>query len=286
MTPDPTNKIIDPAHLYDGVASAYELAWTVPASLPLLGLFDRLLPRYAPQQHHTRILELACGTAFLLRRARYAIRPHYVVGVDISSDMIKEAQRIEDRVNPGVQAPIDFVVADCTEPIAALEDQRGRFDVVMANFLFNYAKTEEEMARMWRNVATYLRPGGVFLATTQSFDVLPKSVQANKYGMHVETIKEGSTEICARQMLEFGWDDKTKVRFESFMISDEVIWQRTASKAGLKGLKFHRFQSEDITSKARTPDGYKGRDDAEYWQELLDHPFNYIMTARKEHVAK
>ncbi|KPI39159.1 mRNA cap guanine-N7 methyltransferase [Cyphellophora attinorum] len=272
---------------YAGVASIYERAWTVPASIPLLNLFDRLLASHGPLVYPPRILELACGTGFLLRRARKALRPDYVVGVDISNDMITEARSIEAEASSMPDhslAPIDFLVADCARSIAALAGQEDEFDFVMANFLFNYAKTEEEMARMWRNAARYLKPGGKFLATTQSFDAFPVSVRWNKYGMHVTACEgeDSSTDsIAAKQKLNFGWPGHFQVEFESFMITDQAIWERTAAVAGFEDLEFHKFGKEDVPLSVRTPEGEKGKDDMGYWSELIEHPFNLIMTARK-----
>lgn len=272
---------------YAGVASIYERVWTVPVTAPLLNLFDRLLSSDGVQIHPPRILELACGTGFLLRRARQALRPDYIIGVDISNDMITEARRIEadaSRPDGSSLAPINFLVADCSQPIVALADQREQFDFVMANFLFNYAQTEDEMAGMWRTVATYLKPGGKLLATTQSFDAFPISVRANKYGMHVTEAEGGASStdsIAVRQKLEFGWPGYFHVEFESFVITDQAVWERTAAAAGVEDLQFHRFGKGDIPLKAKTPDGEKSKDNMEYWTELIDHPFNLIMTARK-----
>jgi SAM-dependent methyltransferase len=278
---------------YAGISSIYERAWTVPASVPLLNLFDRLLSSHGPEHHPPRILELACGTGFLLRRARKALGPDYIVGVDISSDMILEAQRIEaeaSSISGHSLAPIKFLVADCSRPIAALAGQEGKFDFVMANFLFNYAKTEDEMARMWQNVARYSKPGGKFVATTQSFDALPVSVRENKYGLHVTTFEKvmdlsRTSTTAVKQKLEFGWAGHFQVEFESLVITDQAIWERTAATAGFADLKFHRFGNEHIPLKLKTPEGEQGKDDAEYWDQLIEHPFNLIMTASKSREA-
>lgn len=190
----------------------------------------------------------------------------------------------------GGQAPIDFVVADCADPkgIPQLEDQRGTFDVVMANFLFNYARTEEEMAGMWRNVSGFLRPGGVFIATTQTFadGGRPECVRRRKYGLVVEDLEVGEGveggKGCKRQRLEFGWGDgRENVRFESFMLLDKEVWERTAKQAGMRGLKFHRFERSDVPEVVKTPDGERRREDV-YWDELLEQPFNWLMTARRD----
>lgn len=195
--------------------------------------------------------------------------------------MIHEALRLEETQQPLGSAPIDFIVADCAGPgrIEQLDGKEGSFHVVMGNFLFNYAKDEGEMGRMWRNVSRYLRGGGVFVGTTQVFEAVPASVREGRYGMKVSVLEElgEGKGRCVRQKLEFGWEHE--VGFESFMMLEKEVWERTARQAGMVDLRFHAFKREDVPVEVKTPEGVKGREE-KYWDELLEHPFNLVMTAR------
>lgn len=100
------------------------------------------------------VLDLGCGEGYIARqlRRRGALK---VIGVDVSSEMIRKAEAQE------AQEPlcIDYQVGDATR-LEGFAD--GSFDCVVAVFLFNYLDRESTAAVM-QQVARVLRPGGRFV---------------------------------------------------------------------------------------------------------------------------
>ena len=262
-------KMSSEKQIYDGIASSYEAVWTVPASTILFTLIDNSLSAALANVSSPRVLELACGTGFFLRRIRSHHDCSYIAGIDISSDMANEAKNIDSRVR-GDKTAIDFRVGDCSSPTLDLGLEKEGFNLVMANFLFSYAKSPDEMLRMWQNVASYLKPGGTFVGLTQSFEPCPPSVDPQcdaKYGIKVRIVEQSKD--LAKQVLEFQTDPI--VEFESYTLLDQKAWETTAAEAGLENLDFIYPRKEHI------PKGEQGK----FWDQLLEHPWNALMVAHK-----
>lgn len=104
------------------------------------------------------VLDLACGTGFYSRSfLDWGARS--VVGVDISSAMVEEAQAMSgaDTTN------ITYLEADCSRPTSY---PGGPFDIVFGAWLLNYASDRAEMAEFYRNIAANLKPGGYYVGVT------------------------------------------------------------------------------------------------------------------------
>ena len=255
--------------IYDGIASKYEGTWTIPVSRILFNLIDTTLSTTLANVPSPRVLELACGTGIFLRRIRSYYDCSFVAGIDISSDMIDQAQKI-DSVARGSKPPIKFYVGDCSEPTLDLGLEKASFDIVMANFLFVYAKSPEEMLRMWQTVSSYLKPSGKFVGLTQTFDPCPPSVDPRgdgKYGVKAHVVEQSNGFV--KQILEYQTDPK--VEFESYLLLDQRVWERTAAEAGLRGLKFIYPRKGDV------PKGEEGI----FWDQLLKDPWSSLMVAHK-----
>lgn len=113
----------------------------------------------APFIKDARVLDLACGTGFYsYHLSNWGAKR--VVGVDISSAMIEQAQRTANSHIPPNGATIDFKVADCAVPVPY---EGGPFDLVFAAWLLNYASSGKHLVEMFRNVALNLREGGSFV---------------------------------------------------------------------------------------------------------------------------
>jgi trans-aconitate methyltransferase len=105
------------------------------------GLLDLLAP-----QPGERILDLGCGTGHLT--AQIAERGAHVLGLDLSADMIREAQRNFPA--------LEFRVADATN-FAPPEPQNA----VFSNAVLHWVHPPEAAVR---SIAAALRPGGRFVA--------------------------------------------------------------------------------------------------------------------------
>lgn len=103
------------------------------------------------------VLDLGCGEGFVARQiaSRGAAS---VFGIDISAQMVEQAQNSAAEMSPGT---LDFVAAD-----ASVFDEfpRPHFDFAIAVFLFNYLRIEE-MTRVMERVKQRLAPRGKFIFT-------------------------------------------------------------------------------------------------------------------------
>lgn len=104
------------------------------------------------------VLDLACGEGFYTRflKRRGAAR---VVGVDLSERMIELARREEECHSLG----IDYVVQD-VERLAMNET----FDVVVAAYLLNYARTYDQLFEMCSAITRHLKPGCRFVTVNNN----------------------------------------------------------------------------------------------------------------------
>ncbi|MEU1277938.1 methyltransferase domain-containing protein [Streptomyces sp. NPDC005805] len=106
--------------------------------------------------HGLKVMDLACGTGLYSRYAKRA-GADKVVGVDISANMLKVAQKIEESAPLG----ITYRLGD-----ASRMEKIDNFDLVLAIYLFNYARTLSELQEMCTSAFANLRPGGRLVALT------------------------------------------------------------------------------------------------------------------------
>jgi SAM-dependent methyltransferase len=132
---------------YDSIGREYQESKRLPFRLHIEehSMFA-LLPDLAGRS----VVDLACGEGIYSRKLlrRGAAR---VVGVDISPEMVSLARHAEEVEPFGAE----YVVAD-----VATVDIDERFDVALCSFLFNYARSRDELRSLVKSVARLLRPGG------------------------------------------------------------------------------------------------------------------------------
>jgi SAM-dependent methyltransferase len=132
---------------YDNIGLEYKESKRLPFRLHIEehSMFE-LLPDLAGRS----VVDLACGEGIYSRKLlrRGAVR---VVGVDISREMISLARRAEEAEPLGAE----YVLAD-----VASVDVGEHFDIAFCSFLFNYARSREELRSLVQGVARLLRPGG------------------------------------------------------------------------------------------------------------------------------
>jgi ubiquinone/menaquinone biosynthesis C-methylase UbiE len=131
---------------WDKAAGSYEPFW----SAQLLPAQDRLLELVSlqPDEH---VLDIACGTGLVTRRAALAVGPHgRVVGTDLSQRMVDRAR--EDAVARGL-AHVEYQRMDAE----ALDLPDASFDAVLCALGLMYVPDPLKAAtEMWR----VLKPGG------------------------------------------------------------------------------------------------------------------------------
>ena len=155
---------------YDEIALDFKSSEQLP--------FRRLIESYtlfgmAGRLTGLKVLDLACGDGFYTRKIK-AANAAKALGVDISQAMIRHARREEERNPLGCQYEVHEVGA-----MPVLDD----FDLAVAMYLLNYARTREELTAFCSSVFDQLKPGGRFIG----FNDNPANDPANypkylKYG--------------------------------------------------------------------------------------------------------
>jgi SAM-dependent methyltransferase len=100
------------------------------------------------------ILDLACGEG-IYSRAMKRVGAREVLGVDISREMVALAEKAEAAEPLGCQ----FVVGDASKLDLGVEHE-GRYDIVLAMWLLNYAEDSEQLEGMVASAFKCLKPGG------------------------------------------------------------------------------------------------------------------------------
>jgi len=149
---------------YDAMAERY-LAWSdfrpSATRLRYLVLALQLIPSGSD------VLELGCGAGMPMTAALALERT--VTGVDISGTQLEMARR---------NAPsATFIHADMT----SLAFEPGSFDAVVAFYSLTHVPRDEHLPLLER-IRTWLRPGGLFLASMGADDV-PGEVEADWLGV-------------------------------------------------------------------------------------------------------
>ena len=171
---------------YDTMAERY-LAWSdlrpSAARLRYLALADALIPAGAD------VLDLGCGAGIPMTATLAVGRT--VTGVDISAAQIALA-----RANV---PSATFLEADLT----TLDFPSGRFDAVVAFYSLTHVPRAEHAA-LFRRIRSWLRPGGVFVASLGVEDS-PDEVEADWLGVDM-FFSHFSARVNRRLVAEAGFE--------------------------------------------------------------------------------
>lgn len=170
---------------YDRIADRY-LAWSAqrpsPARLRALDLADGLIPAGAD------VLELGCGAGVPMTARIAAVR--HLTGVDISAEQIRRARRNVPEAT--------FIQADMTtiaRPPASL-------DAVVAFYSLTHIPRGEHAA-LFARIRSWLRPGGVFIASL-GVDDDPGTVEEGWLGVDMY-FSQWSARVGRRLVAEAGF---------------------------------------------------------------------------------
>ena len=157
--------------VYDSIANEYrESKWL---------LFRHFIERYSLMEllgdlRGRSVADLACGEGVYARQFKRC-GAAAVTGVDISEEMIALAQAEERREPLGCR----YVQSD-----AAAFAPEEPVDVVAAIYLFNYARTREELDGLFRACHRALRPGGRLVGFNDNVRRPPRPGESlAKYGL-------------------------------------------------------------------------------------------------------
>ena len=229
---------------YDKIARQYQRSKTLP--------FRQYIEWYTYKKllgdvSGLSVLDLACGDGFYSRRImeRGAGR---VVGVDISRVMIEHARK----KNQAAQGPIEYIQGDVLD-----QKNYGDFDLVVASYLLNYARTPEQMSDMCRTIAINLKPGGRFVSINNNPDQSPASfIFCRKYGF-TKTISEPLQNGTAiRYEFHRGGQE---FRIDNYYLSRQ-IHEQAFEKNGLNDFRWINIEVD--------PEGVR-RFGYDYWRDFL-----------------
>ena len=253
--------------IYDSVAGDYDIIWNVPAVKILFPLLDTNLKRLGPWTGAS-VIDMACGTGIGLREMK-KLGAKKLVGIDISSEMLAVAQQTS-----GPDAGFELHHADCSKSLDHLGLEKGSFDLIIGMWLLNYPETTEQMAGMWENIATYLKPKGKFVGIIQNQETYhPTSMQDKweAYGAQETNVEPLPSGDGVKMHVEF--NTEPKVEFDTFVLSTE-IFETAAKKAGMTDIQYIR-PGEEVKAEV------EGKDDA-WWKELLEEYPNQLVIATKQ----
>ncbi|NEW96446.1 class I SAM-dependent methyltransferase [Rhodopseudomonas sp. BR0G17] len=138
---------VDPADAYNLAAPYYD-DWKWQAIWRVVEE-DLVKQAVSSQPRTARVLDVGCGTGFLLDKLTKQFSLEDLVGIDVSSGMLEKAkQRCASR-------SIKFIHSDFLEQ----ELPTRSFDVV---FMFRTASHVQDLRRCFGKVASLLREGGTF----------------------------------------------------------------------------------------------------------------------------
>ena len=229
---------------YDHIGSKYdEYAQTATLKRAESYTFFRMVGELADK----RVLDLACGFGFYTRLLKQQGAAQ-VIGVDISPEMVLLARTKEQDDPTGGE----YRVGDATNlPVL------GRFDLVTAVYLLNYATSKEQMLGMCRSAYANLAAGGRFVAYTVNPAFTLSKPNSTKYGVTVlgKTFEEDRY-VCDA---EFVTDPPTP--FQCFQWS-QATHEWAMKEAGFRACAWHPSEvaPEDIAHYG-----------AAYWRDFYDN---------------
>jgi SAM-dependent methyltransferase len=116
---------------------------------------SKLLKKYRPGARS--ILDMGCGSG--THASLLAQRGFEVHGIDISRDMIDQADQTRSQLSEETASRLSFSHEDIRE--ARIDRQ---FDAVVALFhVISYQPTDEDLSAVFQTVRHHLKPGGIFI---------------------------------------------------------------------------------------------------------------------------
>lgn len=252
------------ADQYNSFASYYASLADLPSEIVATNLLRKTLSRLP---HGIKVLDLGCGTGNYARMLLQLDIADSITGVDISNEMVRVGQAIEQEQRP-TEPRITFHVANCAETLEHLGLSPNSFDLVMGNWLFNYAADSEQLKAMWRNIVTYLKPGADFIGLIPTFDIenhLGRSAWNGITYRWQGKVKEGSkVQVTAHC--------KPQIQFDNYCLSS-ILYEQTPLQLGMKDVSFGAPTESDLPVLSQS--------DTLVWKEYLGNPVSVVCTAKK-----
>jgi tRNA (uracil-5-)-methyltransferase TRM9 len=183
----------------------------------------RLLVQIRPG---ARVLELGCGDGKVARRlARHAL-PALYLGLDHSAAMLQRARRY-GLASGGLPAQAGFALADLAA--GALPISPAAFDWVLAFAVFHHLPGLETRARLMRQTAARLAPGGMVVLSnwqfTRSARLLGRVVPWTAIGLTAADVEPGDYLLA--------WERKGRQGMRYIHLLETAEARQLAERAGL-----------------------------------------------------
>lgn len=214
-----------------------------------------------------KILDLGGGTGIYARQAVAAGAARVDVA-DISDGMIQVGK---DSTSQDTDTRIFWHVADASKPLAEQDVELlapGSYDLVMANWLFDNARSIEALQVMWENVAASLRPGGRFLGIrVLNPGIQEEYVRVGKYGCRYDGIKAMPGGLTCTVVLL----TDPPCSFTGTMLDDSCqMLNEIPQKLGIAGFRLVPPEETDVV-----------KENPEHWADYLRAPVCGVATAVK-----
>ena len=231
---------------YDHIGSKYdEYAQTATLKRAESYTFFRLVGALGKKS----VLDLACGLGFYTRQLQQRGAAQ-VVGVDISSEMVRLARTKASEAPDG----LEYRVGDATHL-----PQLGRFDLVTAVYLLNYATSKEQMLGMFRGAYDNLVAGGRFVAYTMDPAFTLEKPNYTQYGVTVlRQAPEEDRYVCDA---EFVTNPPTPFQYLQW---SQAVYEWAITAAGFSSFTWHPTEvaPEDVARYGEA-----------YWQDFYANGF-------------
>ena len=233
---------------YNAIAKEYAGMLNITKKHVLIPTFLKLIGDIKKKS----VIDLGCGEGFFTRILA-KMKPQKIVGVDISQELIKLAKSRETIDRLGIKY--------ITKDVLKFGNYSKQFDVVTSVYLFNYAKTKEELFKMCSIANQLLKKDGVFSIIT-----LNPAIRPNKHVEYERRISNmsGASIFKNGDRVKFETHEKRKKPFEFICYYwSKGVYEECLHKAGLKTIKWVR---PIISEEAREKFGEK------FWRKFMDNP--------------
>ncbi|GAB7331593.1 hypothetical protein MBLNU13_g02972t1 [Cladosporium sp. NU13] len=245
---------------YDFIAQSYASY----DSLPLAKLEHELVTKAIGDCTGLTVLDLGGGNGQYARKA-IELGAELVDVVDISPAMLEVGIEIEQELVR--EGKIRWLEADASKAMHNLPLMPDGYDVVMCNWLFDHAETDDDLETMWQNAATQLKPGGklVNIRSTEHLD--EEYAASGKYGISISDL----VPFPGGMQYQVHCHNDPSFQFGAHLLDKHADLSNDINhRNGLGDLEYLKAEDTQVV-----------KEDEAFWADFVKAPFMGVLTARK-----